>query len=93
MTICTFEIAILQTASELYIMYATLQHVPCDPDEEHLFAIDSAKANAEQRSAALNLAQADQDMQKAELQLNEAVQRCAHCRCLLAMTMRLRITI
>ena len=56
-------------------MYATLQRLPCEPEEEHAFAIDSAKANAAQREAADALSLAERHLTAAEEELQMSVAR------------------
>lgn len=65
-----------QTVSELYIMYATLQHLPCTEEEEHEFAVESAKANAKHRRAVSELEAARKELEDAERGIQLSVARC-----------------
>ena len=61
--------------SEAYIMYATLQKLPCTEEEEESFVVEMAKANAKQRDAEAVLSSAIENMEQAQLELKLAIKR------------------
>lgn len=65
----------LQVVSEMYIMYATAQCIPCTAEELQEFAVAAAKANSIERHAATVAEAAEQEVVAAERQLEMAVEQ------------------
>jgi hypothetical protein len=65
----------MQTVSEMYIMYATAQCLPCSVDEARDFAVEAAKANALERKAATALQLAEDAVNAARRQLQDATRQ------------------
>eukprot|EP00873_Tetraselmis_striata_P010017 jgi/Tetstr1/430281/TSEL_020108.t1 len=64
-----------EVVSEMYIMYATAQCIPCTAEELQEFAVAAAKANSIERHAATVSEAAEQEVVAAERQLEMAVEQ------------------